>query len=87
MPDKEEEPIKILRINTCEMCNFFHLIQKRDNIFKGYCENPENKNHSLKGQRKITINPNYEGAENRTYLIIDSKYIPRWCKLPNYVEG
>jgi hypothetical protein len=65
------------------MCNFFHLIEKREHILKGYCENSENK-YINKGVRKITINPKYDGAEDRIYPFITSKYIPRWCKLPNY---
>ncbi len=74
---------KLQKIDSCIQCSFFHLIEKRENKLKGYCENPENK-YINKGIRKITINPNYEGVEDRTYPVIDSKYIPEWCNLPNY---
>lgn len=74
---------KLQKIDSCIQCTFFHEMERRHNVLRGYCENPENKNLN-KGVRKMHINPNYEGSEDRIYPFITSKYIPRWCKLPNY---
>jgi hypothetical protein len=73
---------RTIKIDYCYQCTFFHEMERRHNILKGYCENPDNKN--IENIRKISINTNYEGVEDRIFPFINSKNIPDWCKLPNY---
>ena len=73
---------KYIKIDYCTQCTFFHELERRQHVLKGYCENPENKN--INGVKTTIINPTCEELQNRIYPFLESKYIPKWCRLVNY---